>query len=181
MAEKEKTNKTEREYVIPLRRHWIHSQEYKRASKAVKAIKEFIARHMRVQDRDLDKVKVDTYLNSEIWFRSAGKPPARIKVKAIKEGEIVRVELAEMPKHLKFHKAKAEKVHKKAEKKEEPKVEEKKTEEVKTEEQKKDEKEKEQAVAEANTKIAEQQAKAQKHVGKMDKAKSHPQRMALQK
>jgi len=178
MAEKT-TNKLEREYVIPLRRHWIHSQEYKRAAKAVKAIKEFIARHMKVQDRDLDKVKVDTYLNSEIWFRSAGKPPARIKVRATKEGEIVRVELADIPEHHKFHKAKAERMHKEGEKKEEPKVD-NKAEETKTDSEKKDEKEKEQATAILHEKEAKQDAKAQKKVGKVEKTQ-HPQRMALQK
>lgn len=174
-----KTTKLEREYVIPLRKHWVHVQEYKRAAKAVKAIKEFIARHMKVQDRDLDKVRVDNYLNSEIWSRSAGKPPARIKVKAIKEGEIVRVELAEMPEYWKFHKSKRDRLHKQSEKKEAPSVEQKG--ETKTEEQKTDEKEKEKSTAILHEKEAKQEAKASKHTGKVDKNKTHPQRMALQK
>jgi large subunit ribosomal protein L31e len=177
MAEHKQT-KIEREYVIPLRRFWMNVPEYKRAAKAVKTVKEFIARHMKVQDRNLDNVKVDTYLNSEIWFRSAGKPPAKIKVKVVKEGEIVSVHLAEIPEHLKFHKSKAEKRHKKSEKKEaKPEV---KAEETKSEEQKKDEKEKETSTAILHEKEAKQDLKAQTKAGKPDKVQ-HPQRMALQK
>ncbi|MEK6892611.1 MAG: 50S ribosomal protein L31e [Nanoarchaeota archaeon] len=167
-----------REYIIPLRRVWLRVPEYKRAGKAVKAIKQFIAKHMKVAERDLDKVKVDVYFNNEIWFRGRASPPAKVKVRAIKEGEIVRVELAETSKHLDFLKKKNEKFRKESAKKEEPKKEEKK--EEKTEEQKKDESEKEKAVEQQNIKQAEQQAKAEKHITKVDKI-THPQRMALKK
>jgi large subunit ribosomal protein L31e len=183
MAE-QKTTKIEREYVIPLRRFWSNVPEYRRAARAVKAIKQFVAKHMKVQDRDLDKVKVDTYLNSEIWSRSAGKPPAKIKVKVVKEGDIVTVELAEIPEHHKFHKLKAEKRHKISEKKTETPVQEAKPEAkegTQTEEQKKDEQEKETSTAILHEKEAKQDLKAQKNIGKVDKNKTHPQRMALKK
>ena len=81
----EETKKLEREYVIPLRREWLKVPEYKRANKAVKAIKEFLVRHMKVYDRDLRKVKIDILLNNELRFRGMRKPPARIKVKAKKK------------------------------------------------------------------------------------------------
>ncbi len=94
MAEKEKL---EREYVIPLRNKWKRVPRYKRANKAVKAIKEFLAKHMKIRDRDLKKIKIDRYLNEEIWFRGIRKPPSRIKVKAVKENDVVKAELYELP------------------------------------------------------------------------------------
>src|SRR3989338_11580624 len=85
----------EREYIIPLRREWLKVPRYKRASKAIKAIKQFLARHMKVEDRDVRKVKLDKFLNEEIWFRGIKKPPAKIKVKVRKYSDRVEVELAE--------------------------------------------------------------------------------------
>jgi large subunit ribosomal protein L31e len=167
---------TEKEYVIPLRKKWAKVARYKRTSKSVKAIKEFIARHMRVPDRDTGKVKLDVYLNNELWFKGSNNPPTKIKVRAVKEKEgDVRVELVEIPENVKFLKAKQEKRHKKVEKKKEEKpavkekledkIEEKKEGE-KTEEDKKEEKEKEKSVEQAQIKAAEQAAKVQKHVVK---------------
>ena len=42
----------ERDFVIPLRKEWLKVQRYKRAGRAVKTIKAFIAKHMKVPDRD---------------------------------------------------------------------------------------------------------------------------------
>ncbi len=180
MAETQ-TKTLSKEYVIPLRRIWIRVPEYRRAGKAIKAIKKFIAKHMKVAERDLDKVKLDVYFNNEIWFRGRASPPAKVKVRAIKEGDIVRVEFAETPKYVNFLKKKHEKFQREAEKKEEakPKEEAEKKEE-KTEEQKKDESEKEKAGEQQSIKQAEQQAKIEKHTTKVEKA-AHPQRMALKK
>ena len=175
--------KAEREYIIPLRRAWLNVPSYERTGKAIKAIKKFIAKHMRVIDRDVSKVKLDVYFNNEIWFRGRANPPAKVKVKATKEGEIVKVDLVDIPEHVKFLKARHEKIRKLAEsdkkesKAEKPEV----KQEEKTDEQKKDEKEKAQATAIQNEEQAEQQSKAQKHIGKLDKKKTQPQRMALQK
>jgi len=171
-------NKMEREYVIPLRKEWIRVPQYERTGRAVKTIKKFIAKHMKVEDRDTDNVKLDVYFNNELWFRGRASPPSKIKVKARKEGNIVHVTFAETPKHVQHLKKKHEKVHKKADKPVEKPVEEKK--EEKTEEQKTAEKEKEKSVAEAAAKETKQEIKAQKHVTKVDKAQ-HPQRMALKK
>ena len=41
-----KTEKIEREYIIPLRRRWKIVPRYKRTKKAVKAVKEFLVRNM---------------------------------------------------------------------------------------------------------------------------------------
>lgn len=145
----EKAKTIVREYVIPLRREWLKMPEYRRAGRAAKAIKKFIARHMKVPERDTDKVKIDIYLNHEIWARGVRNPPSKIKVRATKYEDLVKVELVEMPGHLKFLKLRHEKQHKKIKEKKEAKPEEAKSEikekEEKTEEEKKDEKEKEKA------------------------------------
>lgn len=172
-------NKSEREYVIPLRRFWLRSPYYERTGKAVKAIRKFVAKHMKIPDRDIEKVKLDVYFNNELWFKGRANPPAKIKVKVKKEGELVHVTFAEIPKHVIFLKKKHDKIHKKADKPAEKPVE-VKAEEVKTEEQKTEEKEKEAATAEAGLKDAKIQTKVEKHTTKFEKAQ-HPQRMALKK
>ncbi len=177
----------EREYIIPLRREWRKVANYRRTGRAVKAIKKFIARHMKIPDRDVSKVKVDVYLNNEIWFRGRKKPPAKIKVKAIKEGEIVKVQLVEIPEYIKFLKQRHERLHKAIEKIEKPKetvpapTEEKKEEKSKEqkEEKKIEEQEKEKAVAEVHALEAKQEAKAQKHITKVKKTPIR--RLALKK
>ena len=179
MAEKEttKVQTLEREYIIPLRNEWRKVANYRRTGRAIKFIKEFIAKHMKVPDRDVSKVKLDIYLNQEIFFRGRKKPPAKIKVKAKRDGDLVKVELAELPKHIRFLKQKHEKKHKPSEKTKEAPKEEKK--EEKTEEEKKEEKEKEQSVAEQKEQFTEQQTKAQKHTTKVKETKFH--RMAMKK
>ena len=173
----------EREYVIPLKKEWVKVPKYKRTAKSIKAIKEFIARHMRIQDRDKDKVKLDVYLNNELWFRGSRHAFNKIKVKVIKDADIVKVLLAEEPDFHKFLKAKQEKIHRKVEKvkeeKQTEKTEEKLEEKVLEEEKKKAESEKEMAVAEIGEKVAERAAKAEKHLAK-GKGPSI-QRMALKK
>ena len=172
------TKMEEREYVVPLRRHWLNVPRYERTRKAIKAIKNFVAKHMKVTDRDIDKVKLDVYLNNDLWFRGRASPPSRVKVKVRRDGELVHVSFAETPKHVTFLQAKHAKIHVKAEKKTAPTAEAPKTEQ--SAEQKTEEKEKEKAVAVAKMKDAEMDAKAQKNVTKAEKAQ-RPQRMALKK
>ena len=105
MAKKDTAPKMEyeREYIVPLRKGWLKVPPYKRGNKAVKTLKEFIARHMKVYDRDLRKIKVEVDLNNEIRFRGMTKPPAKIKVKAKKfDNDTVSVELVDLPKHIEF-------------------------------------------------------------------------------
>ena len=187
MVEKtEAKNEFEREYVIPLRRNWNKVPRYKRANKAIRTIKEFLVRHMKIRDGDLNKVKIDRYLNEFVWFRGIRKPPAKIKVKAVKEGEIVKAELSELPKELAFKKAKLEKREEKgAEAKGKKKPEEKpekveETAEEKEEEKKKTE-EKKASVVEAGKEMEKAAAKTMKHQTKMSKQPKRQRRMALQK
>lgn len=190
MAEKtetkvEKKDELEREYTIPLRSQVNKVPVYKRANKAIRTIKEFLVRHMKIRDRDLDKVKIDRYLNEFIWYRGIKKPPARIKVKATMEGDIVRVELAEIGEKYGFKKAKLErrslKASESAGKKKPSKATEQKTEE-KTEEEVKEIEEKKESVVEMGKKMEKQVANKMKHIsGGKDKEPKHPHRMSLRK
>jgi len=92
----------EREYVIPLRKEVNKAPKYRRAKKAIRVIREFLVKHMRVENRDLRKIKVNIHLNNEIWFKGIKKPANKIKVKAVKRGGIVYVELAEVPENIKY-------------------------------------------------------------------------------
>ena len=190
--ETQKSEKFEKEYVIPLREKIRVSPRFKKTPKAVKTIKEFLAKHMKVYDRDLNKIKIDKYLNEYLWFRGIRKPPYKVKVRARKEGEIVKVELVDLPEKLKFKKAREEKREQKGaetakKKKEEKKPELKKPDEEKSEdsprddsgepkksedkdkdgiEDKKEETEKKSAVVEQGEKYEKEQAKKLKHTTK---------------
>lgn len=167
MAENVKDSKLEREYIIPLRKRWSIVPRYKRANKAIRSIKEFLVKHMKIRDGDLDKIKVDKYLNEEIWHRGIRNPPAKIKVKAIKEGDIVRVELVDMPDRIKFKKLRRDKLNEKgkeiASKKKEAKEETKQEPEKTSEEDKKEVKEDIASTVEAGKGIQKVEATKAKH------------------
>jgi len=198
MAKQEtKTEKVEREYVIPLREKCRVVPRYKKTPKAIRTIKEFLVKHMKIYDKDLRKIKIDGYLNEYLWFRGIRHPPHKIKVKVVKEisdeREFVRVELADYPNKLKFKKLRAEKLAKKSEeavskkkkeKKEEPKETKATDEDKDGVEDKKEESEKKSAVVEAGKemeKIAAKQIRSSANAaGKMTKQK-HLMRKALAK
>jgi large subunit ribosomal protein L31e len=191
-----KTNTLEREYTIPLRVEWKKVPRYQRAAKAIKAIKEFLVRHMKIYNRDLKKVKINKYLNEQIWIRGIKSPPHKIKVKAIKEGDIVRVDLVHFPERLKFKKLREEKLEKSSKEAKEKKksLKEKMQESVqgKKEDEKKDsvisDEKKVDEVAKAKSgenvsqKIEKVTAKKSKHqVGGKTKEPKRQKRMALAK
>lgn len=180
MAEKKQEDKMilEREYVVPLRRKFMNTPQYKRTPKAIKALKEFLAKHMKTEGRDTKKIKIDKYLNLEMWHRGIRKPLAKVKVKARKfESGIVRVELVDIPEKVKWDIEREKRLSEKVGKKEEKKKEEKK--EEKTESEKNDEEEKKKSSVEAGLKSQEQEHKEMKHVANKEKPQVH--RMALQK
>jgi large subunit ribosomal protein L31e len=112
MAEKKTktiTEKLEREYTIPLREKCRTVPRQKKAKKAIRVIKEFLVKHMQIYDRDLSKIRIEKSLNETVWARGIRHPPHKIKVKAIKEGDIVRVDAVEMPNKIKFKKIREEK------------------------------------------------------------------------
>ena len=176
MASEEKKPELERIYVIPLRKACLKAPQHDRMRIAIREVRRFLVRHMKLYDRDTRQIKIDVQFNNEMWFRGIKTPPAKIKVKATKIGDVVHVNFVDVPEYVKFHKSKTDKRHRKVDFKEDK--EEKK--EEKTSEQKKEEKEKESSNALENIKQAEQQAKEMKQVSKPEKAQ-HPHRMALQK
>ncbi|HEX2021717.1 MAG TPA: 50S ribosomal protein L31e [Candidatus Thermoplasmatota archaeon] len=83
----------ERVYTIPLRDAYMKAPRPKRANRAVKEIKIFLARHMKSEEA---KVWIDNPVNEAIWARGIQKPPRRIRVKAIRfDDGVVEVSLPE--------------------------------------------------------------------------------------
>ncbi len=171
-TENKKSINIEKEYTIPLREKVRAVPRYKKTNKAVRTVKEFLARHMKIYDRDLNKIKLDKYLNEYLWFRGIRKPPYQVKVKAKKDGELVKVELADLPEKLKFKKAREEKRESKAKKLEKKKPESEEKNEIKQESEDKnkdgvddkiEETEKKTAVIEAGQKFEKAEYKKQKH------------------
>lgn len=184
MAEKtEKKSEIEREYIIPLRKAWQNVPRYKKANKAIKTIKEFLARHMKVVDRDLNKVRLDKYLNEFVWARGIRNPPFKVKVKVRKDGENVIAELFELPEKMRFHQERMKKMSDKGEAGKPKKVAEKEEKaEEKTEEQKKETEEKKASTVEGMEKMEKQASKVAKHQSKGEKQKqSVPRRMTMPK
>ena len=93
--------KLERTYVIPLRKEFSKAPKYKRAKKAINAIKEFTAKHMKSKD-----VRIGKYLNEKVWQHGIKNPPTKVEVKAVKEGDTVVVELVGAPEPKKEEKKK---------------------------------------------------------------------------
>ncbi len=144
MAKKEEKSKVvlEREYIIPLRKEFQKAPKYKRAKKTIKALKEFLAKHMKS-----DNIKIGKYLNLKVWEHGIKNPPHKVKVKVEKfDDGLVKAELVGAPvekpkekKPKKTEKTEDSKEEKQPEKKEESKA--TKTEEKKPAESKKSVKE----------------------------------------
>jgi len=105
-VEKEKKKELEEEiveenfYTIPLRRAWI-SQRKKRAPKAVRIIKSFVKKHMKIRteaegEEEAEILVISNEVNEKIWSRGIEKPPRKIRVRAVKDKEgVITVLLAE--------------------------------------------------------------------------------------
>ncbi len=79
----------ERTYTIPLRKEFRKVANWKQTKKAVKAAKEFLAKHMKSDD-----VRLGKHLNEKLWQHGIKNPPAKIKVTTIKDEKgVVRAEL----------------------------------------------------------------------------------------
>jgi len=71
----------ERFYTINLRDAWATPRS-KRTPKAVRVLKDYIRRHMKVDD-----FKISNEVNQMVWGRSLKKPPRRLMVRAVKDKE----------------------------------------------------------------------------------------------
>ncbi len=176
----------EREYIVPLRSEFHKAKSYKKARRAVIALKQFIAKHMHVEERDLKKVKLDMYLNEELWYRGIKNPIHKVKVKAVKKGGIVYVTLAEPAAVVKFKMARDAKrnapIQKTNIKHDKANDHTEESEKKETAEDKIENKEKQEATAEAGFAENKAEAKAQKKTETMKHQKNTtPNRKVLQR
>ena len=65
-----------RVYTVPLKKGW-RAKKSRRAERAVKFLRSFVARHMKVGE---EAVKIDQRVNELIWSRSMNNPPRKIRV-----------------------------------------------------------------------------------------------------
>jgi len=89
--EKEAEEEEEEElmlYTIPLR-DAFNVPRKRRARKAVKIVKEFLARHTK------SEVKFDASLNEMMWSRGIEKPPRRVRIKVVEKKGVKIAKLAE--------------------------------------------------------------------------------------
>jgi len=87
----------ERTYTIPLRKEILKAPKYKRAKKAVSAVREFVIRHSKSSE-----VRIGKHLNKKLWQQGIKNPPHIIKVDAVKDDKgTIMVELFGAPKEVK--------------------------------------------------------------------------------
>jgi len=91
----------ERFYTIPLSKAWLMPPN-KRAPKAMRIIKDFLRRHMKLgarreeEEGELERLVISNEVNEVVWRRGIEKPPRKIRVKVAKDKDgNVRVYLAE--------------------------------------------------------------------------------------
>ena len=84
------SEEVERIITIPMRATKM-APRTKRAARAIKEIRDNIARQMKA---DVEKIWIDKSLNEKIWERGIQNPPRKITVKAVKfEDGLVEVSL----------------------------------------------------------------------------------------
>ena len=85
----------ERVVTVPLRDAKAEAS-HKRADKAMKIVREHLAKHFSVEG---DAVRLDSSINEAVWAQGRSKPPSKLRVRAARfteEGEAtVEAELAE--------------------------------------------------------------------------------------
>jgi large subunit ribosomal protein L31e len=79
----------EKYLTLNLRKVLVKKQNWRRSELAVLTLKRFLKRYLKT-----DKIKISTALNNLIWKRGIKRPKTKIKVKAVKEGEEYKVDLA---------------------------------------------------------------------------------------
>lgn len=76
----------EKVYTIPLRAD--KKTRVKRTAYAIRIIKDYLKKHTKADD-----VKLGRRLNENVWSKGTKKPPSAVKVKAVKDGDVVKAEL----------------------------------------------------------------------------------------
>lgn len=67
----------ERTYTVPLRSGFRNAPKYKRSNKAMRTLKAFVAKHMKV---DIENVRIGQHLNDRIWENGIRNPPPRVTI-----------------------------------------------------------------------------------------------------
>lgn len=77
----------ERIYNVNLRREILKVSKWRRAERAVRALRAFVERHMKVSE---DKIKLSERLNNYLWHRGAKNPPTKIRIiaKKLEDGRV---------------------------------------------------------------------------------------------
>jgi len=84
-----------RSYNVPLRREWLKVPRHKRAKKAMKALKQFLVRHMKGEQ---EMIRIGPYLNEYVWKDGMKNPPHHVKINTEKDEEgLVMAELEGKP------------------------------------------------------------------------------------
>ncbi|MFN3383889.1 MAG: 50S ribosomal protein L31e [Archaeoglobaceae archaeon] len=82
----------ERVYSIRLRQKLVNYPRWLRSKKAVRYLRNFLSRHMKVPP---ENVKFSEKLNELLWSRGAKWAPSRLKLRVVKfDDGIVEVEIA---------------------------------------------------------------------------------------
>jgi large subunit ribosomal protein L31e len=93
----------ERFYTIPLGKAWLMPPN-KRASKAIRIIRDFVKRHMKLEakeegeeeEAEPKRLIISNEVNEKVWSRGIEKPPRKIRIRAARDKDgNVTVYLAE--------------------------------------------------------------------------------------
>ena len=86
----------ERIYTVPLRKAWIVPPN-KRAPKAMRLIKAFVTKHMKLEagreeidkeaEEEQKRLLISNDVNERIWRRGIEKPPRKVRIRAAKDKE----------------------------------------------------------------------------------------------
>ncbi|MHA1818987.1 MAG: 50S ribosomal protein L31e [Promethearchaeota archaeon] len=80
----------ERIYIVPLARESHKAPYWKRTKRAIKALREFVTRHMKPEE-----LYIDPEVNERLWENGIKNPPRKIRIRVTKSTEgFVRVFLA---------------------------------------------------------------------------------------
>ncbi len=74
-------------YTIPLRKAFKKAEK-KRTPYAARLIRNYLKKHTKAEE-----IKLGRKLNEKVWERGIRKPPRRVRVKVMKEGNVAKVEL----------------------------------------------------------------------------------------
>lgn len=88
MAEKE-VKTMERTYNVPLRKEFQKVPRWRKSKKAVTALRQFLAKHMKSKE-----VKIGKEINEKIWQHGIKNPPHHVKVTVTKDEKgVVKADL----------------------------------------------------------------------------------------